>query len=322
LGVLCLGATLKEAKVAADLYEHTASVILKAESLGGYNPVTAADLFDVEYWSLEQAKLKLQKTSAAPLRRQIAVVTGAASGIGLATAEALLEQGAHVVLSDIDEERLQQAAKTLARFGSQIATQRTDVTDEQAIAKLLATTLDQFGGLDLVVSNAGNAPSGVLHSSAGAKALLQSLELNLLSHQKLAQQAAEIMIAQGTGGCLLFNASKSAFNPGPGFGPYAVPKAALVSLMKQYAIDLGPHKIRSNAINADRIHTRIFSDELLQSRAKARGVEVADYFKANLLSRETSARDVAEAFCYLASAHAVTGAVLPVDGGNPAAFPR
>lgn len=323
LGVLCLGKSLKEARIAGDIYTHTAGVIRNATSLGGYVPVSLPDLFDVEYWSLEQAKLKLQKVAAAPLLQHVALVTGAASGIGLATAEGLLAQGAHVMLSDVDEAKLSVALAPLAkRFGAQVASHIADIASESAVPTLLDKTVDAFGGLDIVVSNAGNAPSGQLHTAEGEQALLASLELNLLSHQRLAHHAAQLMIRQGTGGCLLFNASKSAFNPGPDFGPYAVPKAALVSLMKQYAIDLAKHGIRSNAINADRIRTAIFSPELLESRAKARGVPVDEYFKANLLHRETTAKDVADAFVFLACAKATTGAVLPVDGGNPAAFPR
>jgi NAD(P)-dependent dehydrogenase (short-subunit alcohol dehydrogenase family) len=138
----------------------------------------------------------------------------------------------------------------------------------------------------------------------------------------VAQSAAEVFVRQGIGGCLLFNASKSAFNPGPLFGPYAVAKAGLVALMKQYAIDLAPYGVRANAVNADRVRTGLFSTELLESRARARGVSPDAYFKANLLGRETLADDVARAFGYLATAGATTGAVLPVDGGNPAAFPR
>ena len=130
------------------------------------------------------------------------------------------------------------------------------------------------------------------------------------------------MLRQGIGGVLLFNASKSAFNPGPEFGPYAVPKAALVALMKQYAIDLGPHGIRAAAVNADRVRTDLFGHGVLEARARARGVSPDAYFQLNLLSRETTADDVAEAFCWLADARATTGAVVPVDGGNAAAFPR
>jgi NAD(P)-dependent dehydrogenase (short-subunit alcohol dehydrogenase family) len=116
--------------------------------------------------------------------------------------------------------------------------------------------------------------------------------------------------------------SKAAFNPGPSFGPYAVAKTALLALARQYAIDLGSRGIRSNAVNADRIRTKLFAGDVVAKRAQARGVSVDEYFKANLLAREVTAQDVAQAFAHLAQAHATTGCVVTVDGGNPAAFPR
>jgi NAD(P)-dependent dehydrogenase (short-subunit alcohol dehydrogenase family) len=179
-----------------------------------------------------------------------------------------------------------------------------------------------FGGLDVVVSNAGHASEGALHTAAGDRALRASLDLNLLAHQTVAAAAAEVMIAQGCGGALLFNASKSAFNQGKGFGPYAVAKAALVALMRQYAVDLGAHGIRANAVNADRVRTALFGGGMAESRAAARGVSVDAYFRDNLLGRETTADDVAGAFVWLATAEATTGCVITVDGGNAAAFPR
>lgn len=323
LGVLALGKTLKEARTAGDIYTHTAKVIDAAASMSGYQPVSHADLFDVEYWSLEQAKLKIVGTSAGALSRHIAVVTGAAQGIGRATAERLLGLGAHVVLSDIDAELLEGTRQELSeRYGLQVHACAGDVTREADVERLMDAAVDTFGGLDIVVSNAGDAPGGLLHTRAGHDGLLKSLDLNFLSHQRVARAAAERLLAQDLGGCLLFNASKSAFNPGAEFGPYAIPKAAVVALMRQYAIDLGAHGIRANAINADRIQTALFSPALVEARAKARGVSKDAYFKQNLLGRETTAVDVADAFAFLATAHATTGCVLTVDGGNAAAFPR
>ncbi|MCA9564076.1 MAG: SDR family oxidoreductase, partial [Myxococcales bacterium] len=129
-------------------------------------------------------------------------------------------------------------------------------------------------------------------------------------------------IEQGSGGCLVFNASKAAFAPGPEFGPYTVAKTALIGLMRQYAIDLGRLGIRANAVNADRVRTGLFGGGVLEQRAAARGLTADAYFRQNLLGRETEARDVAEAFVWLCSAEATTGTVITVDGGNPAAFPR
>jgi NAD(P)-dependent dehydrogenase (short-subunit alcohol dehydrogenase family) len=130
------------------------------------------------------------------------------------------------------------------------------------------------------------------------------------------------MKAQGRGGSLLFNASKAAWNPGPGFGPYAVAKAALVGLMRQYAIDGAKWSVRANAVNADRVRTALFAGGVAESRAAARGLAVDAYFRSNLLQREVMAEDVADAFVYLAGARATTGCVVTVDGGNPSAFPR
>jgi NAD(P)-dependent dehydrogenase (short-subunit alcohol dehydrogenase family) len=197
-----------------------------------------------------------------------------------------------------------------------------DVTKGADVDRAFHVGARAFGGVDLVVSNAGSAAEGKLETPEGEAALRASLELNLLSHMNVARSAAAAMKLHRRGGCLLFNASKSAFNQGPGFGPYAVPKAALVSLMRQYAVDLAGLGIRSNAVNADRIRTNIFAGGMVESRAKARGITVDEYFRANLLAREVLARDVAEAFSYLAQAQATTGCVITVDGGNAAAFPR
>jgi rhamnose utilization protein RhaD (predicted bifunctional aldolase and dehydrogenase)/NAD(P)-dependent dehydrogenase (short-subunit alcohol dehydrogenase family) len=321
-GAFSLGKTIDDARIAGDIYAHTASVISDAMALGRYQPVSMPDLFDVEYWSLEQAKLKQKKAPGGALATRVALVTGAARGIGRATAGHFLDAGAHVVVSDANDENLQSATKELEKkYGARVAAVRADVTQGSDVRALVRATVDAFGGLDLVVSNAGNAPSGLLHTDAGEEALRRSLELNFLSHQLVAHAAAEVMLAQGTGGCLLFNASKSAFNPGRDFGPYAVPKAAVVALMRQYAVDLGAQGIRSNAVNADRIHTALF-DGIVEARAKARGVSPDEYFRDNLLHRETTADDVARAFVYLATAEATTGAVVTVDGGNAAAFPR
>jgi rhamnose utilization protein RhaD (predicted bifunctional aldolase and dehydrogenase)/NAD(P)-dependent dehydrogenase (short-subunit alcohol dehydrogenase family) len=323
LGVLCVGKTLAEARIAGDVYRNTAGVIRDACAVGQYRPVSLADLFDVEYWSLEQAKLARKKAPAGSLARHVAVVTGAARGIGRAVAERFLAAGAHVLLSDVDAPALYETVANLERtFGPAAEGFAADVTDPARVRTLMNAAIAAFGGIDVVVSNAGNAPSGQLHTDAGREALASSFHLNFDSHQTVAAEATRVLLAQGTGGCLLFNASKSAFNPGPDFGPYAVPKAAVVALMRQYAVDYGPRGIRSNAINADRIHTSIFSDDLVERRAKARGVTPDQYFTQNLLGRETTAQDVADGFCYLATANATTGCVLTIDGGNAAAFPR
>jgi NAD(P)-dependent dehydrogenase (short-subunit alcohol dehydrogenase family) len=131
-----------------------------------------------------------------------------------------------------------------------------------------------------------------------------------------------IMLAQQTGGCLLFNVSKQALNPGADFGPYGVPKAATLALMRQYALDYGAAGIRANAVNADRIRGGLLTPEMIAARAKARGVSEADYMGGNLLGREVTAEDVAQAFLQLALSRNTTAAIATVDGGNIAAAPR
>lgn len=334
LGAIGLGKSRKDADIAADIAEHTAAIVLDAEALGGYEPASEIDLFDMEHWPLEQAKLT-KKDDAGALAAAVslpfgagfagktALVTGAASGIGLATAAMLLRAGAHVCLTDRDAALLasETAALDKEHPGRAFALV-LDVTSFAEAERAVQRAVVRFGGLDIVVSNAGAAAEGQLHTEAGDQALRSSLELNLIGHQNVARAAATTMIEQGTGGALLFNASKSAFNQGPDFGPYAVPKAALLALMRQYAVDLSRYGIRAGAVNADRIRTGLFTPAFIAARARARNVEPDEYFRANLLRRETTAADVAGAFIYLAAAEATTGCVITVDGGNAAAFPR
>jgi rhamnose utilization protein RhaD (predicted bifunctional aldolase and dehydrogenase)/NAD(P)-dependent dehydrogenase (short-subunit alcohol dehydrogenase family) len=334
LGALAIGRSRKDADIAADIAEHTAAIVLDAAALGSFEPASELDLFDMEHWSLEQAKLgkndDATSHAAAPslpfgggFEGKVALVTGAASGIGFATACMFLRAGAHVCFTDRDGALLASVTAALHKEhpGRVLATE-LDVTSFEDAERAIRRTVVRFGGLDIVVSNAGSASEGKLHTEAGDKALRSSLELNLLGHQNVVRAAAAVMIDQGRGGVLLFNASKSAFNQGPDFGPYAVPKTALLALMRQYAIDLASYGIRAGAVNADRIRTALFTPAFVEARAKARNVGVDEYFKANLLRRETTADDVAGAFVYLAAAEATTGCVITVDGGNAAAFPR
>jgi rhamnose utilization protein RhaD (predicted bifunctional aldolase and dehydrogenase)/NAD(P)-dependent dehydrogenase (short-subunit alcohol dehydrogenase family) len=314
LGLIAIGATPAAAKIAADIYEHTIAVISAAQAVGRYQALPEGDIFDMEYWSLEQAKLGKQKPKA--LAGKIVYVTGAARGIGAATARRLAAEGAVLYLVDREAEALATIARELSA-----ASEVVDVTDERAVRRSVEHAVSEHGGLDGVVSNAGIAPQGEI-ARASTQALEHSFAINFYAHHWVASAASEVMRRQGGGGFLLFNASKAAFNPGAGFGPYAVPKAALVALMKQYALELGPHGIRSNAVNADRVRTGLLDQSEIAARARARGLDGDGYYKANLLGREVSADDVAHAFVSLALAHSTTGSVLTVDGGNIAASPR
>ncbi len=307
LGLFGIGNSSKDAKIAADLAETTVAVVADAERLGRYECIPEPDIFDIEYWSLEQAKLGA--AAEKPLARRIVAVTGGGSGIGAATAAAFAREGAEVVVLDRDVSKVK---------GFAIA---CDVTDPKSVRAAFDKIAATYGGVDIVVSNAGAAWQGKI-GDVDEAILRQSFELNFWAHQSVAQNAVRIMKAQGLGGCLLFNASKQAVNPGADFGPYGLPKAATLFLSRQYALDYGAEGIRSNAVNADRIRSGLLTDEMIAQRSKARGLSEADYMGGNLLGLEVTADDVAQAFVSLAKAAKTTGAVITVDGGNIAAALR
>ncbi len=306
LGLFGVGNTSKDARIAADLAETTVEVVADAERLGTYECIPEPDIFDIEYWSLEQAKLGA--AAEKPLARRIVVVTGGASGIGAATAAAFAREGAEVVVLDRDVGKLKGAIAC-------------DVTNPSEVRAAFDTVAATYGGVDIVVSNAGAAWQGRI-GDVDDKTLRDSFELNFWAHQSVAQNAVRIMRAQGLGGCLLFNASKQAVNPGPDFGPYGLPKAATMFLSRQYALDHGGEGIRSNAVNADRIRSGLLTDQMIAERSKKRGLSETDYMGGNLLGLEVTAADVAQAFVALAKATKTTGAVVTVDGGNIAAALR
>jgi rhamnose utilization protein RhaD (predicted bifunctional aldolase and dehydrogenase)/NAD(P)-dependent dehydrogenase (short-subunit alcohol dehydrogenase family) len=316
LGLFGLGRTKRDAAIAADIAEEWMAVVGDAERIGHFESISEADMFDCEYWPLEQAKLGARNEP--PLAGQIVAVTGAAGAIGGATAKAFATAGAEVALLDLNLAAALEQAKTIG--GSPLAI-ACDVTGGGSVRAAFDQIAAHFGGVDIVVSNAGAAWQGRI-GDVDEDILRKSFELNFYGHQRVAQAAIKIMRAQGTGGCLLFNASKQAVNPGPNFGPYGIPKAALLALMRQYALDYGAEGIRANAVNADRIRSGLLTEEMIASRAKARGVSEKDYMSGNLLGREVTAEDVAQAFLHQALALKTTADVTTVDGGNIAAAMR
>ena len=196
-----------------------------------------------------------------------------------------------------------------------------DVTNKKSVENAFKQICKKFGGVDILISNAGNAPSGKI-GEVSDDLLRKSFEINFFSHQNCASEAVKIMKKQNINGCLLFNISKQSVNPGKNFGPYGLPKSALLSLCKQYALDYGSYGIRSNGVNADRIRSGLMTNKMIKSRAKARLVTTGDYMRGNLLLNEVKAEDVAKAFFHLATSKKTTGAVLAVDGGNIAASLR
>ena len=317
VGLFGAGKSIGDARIAADIAENTISVISDAEAIGSYQPVSDADMFEIEYWSLEQAKLG--KGAEPPLARHVVAVTGGASGIGEATAHAFAKQGAAVAILDLDED---QSRVVAAEIGSSSVAIVCDVTDRESVNAAFTEVCQVFGGLDILVSNAGAAWQGRI-GEVDDNELRASFELNFFAHQAVAQATVQIFRKQETGGVLLFNASKQAVNPGPDFGPYGLPKAATMFLSRQYALDYGAEGIRSNAVNADRIRTGMLDDELIAERSQARGLTPEAYLRGgNLLKCEVKADDVADAFVALALARKTTGAVVTVDGGNIAAALR
>jgi rhamnose utilization protein RhaD (predicted bifunctional aldolase and dehydrogenase)/NAD(P)-dependent dehydrogenase (short-subunit alcohol dehydrogenase family) len=316
LGLFGLGRSKKDARIAADLAESAIETITDAEAVGRFESISEADMFDCEYWSLEQAKLGAAKEL--PLAGQIAAITGGGGTIGTATAKAFAAAGAEIALLDVDEP----AACTAARaVGGAALAVHCDVTDAASVPAAFARVAEAFGGVDIVVSNAGAAWQGRI-GEVDEAILHKSFDLNFYGHQRVAQAAVRIMLAQGTGGCLLFNTSKQAINPGPSFGPYGLPKAATLFLARQYALDHGADGIRANAVNADRIRSGLLTEAMITERAKARGLSEAEYMSGNLLGREVTAEDVAQAFLAQALALKTTADVTTVDGGNIAAALR
>jgi rhamnose utilization protein RhaD (predicted bifunctional aldolase and dehydrogenase)/NAD(P)-dependent dehydrogenase (short-subunit alcohol dehydrogenase family) len=316
LGLFGLGRSKREASIAADLAEAAVETVTSAEAIGQFDSIGETDMFDCEYWSLEQAKLGSAKEL--PLAGQVAVVTGAGGAIGAATAKAFAGAGAEVALLDVNLHAAQECVKAIG--GAALAV-RCDVMDAASVRAAFDSVVAAFGGVDITVSNAGAAWQGPI-GEVDEAVLRESFELNLYGHQRVAQNAVRIMRAQGTGGCLLFNVSKQAVNPGPNFGPYGLPKAATLFLVRQYAVDYGAEGIRANAVNADRIRSGLLTDELIASRSKARGLSERNYMAGNLLGREVIADDVAQAFLHQSLELKTTGDITTVDGGNIAAALR
>jgi NAD(P)-dependent dehydrogenase (short-subunit alcohol dehydrogenase family) len=316
LGLFGLGRTKKDAVIAADIAEAWIEGVGGAEAIGKFESISEAEMFDCEYWPLEQAKLGKRK--ALPFEGQIAAVTGAGGAIGAATAKAFAAAGAEVALLDVNLTAAREQAKALSPYALAF---ECDVTDAGSVDAAFGKIAAHFGGVDIVVSNAGAAWQGRI-GEVDEDVLHKSFELNFYGHQRVAQAAVKIMLAQRTGGCLLFNVSKQAVNPGRDFGPYGIPKAAALALMRQYALDYGADGIRANAVNADRIRSGLLTPDMIASRSKARGLSEKDYMSGNLLGREVTAEDVAQAFLHQALELKTTADVTTVDGGNIAAAMR
>ncbi|HTB23086.1 MAG TPA: bifunctional rhamnulose-1-phosphate aldolase/short-chain dehydrogenase [bacterium] len=329
LGVLTTGKDPKTALIASDIFRHSRWVRTHAAALESYTSISLKQIGDFEYWPLENFKLTLAPPEK-ELSRRVVLVTGAGRGIGKACALRLAEAGACVAALDRDAASVGRVAEEIkaAQGPGRALALTADITDEGAVAAAFDSVLRQWGGLDMLVNNAGIARTGAVEKLS-LKDWRDSLEVNATGHFLVAREAVKIMKAQGLGGSMVFVSSKNVLSPGKDFSAYSASKAAQTQLAKVLALELAPFAIRVNSVTPD----GVFEDSGLwesigPSRAKAQDIAAADlkdfYVQRNLLRLEVRPRDVAEAVLFLLSERSsrTTGTLLPVDGGLKDAFPR
>lgn len=311
-GVCTIGRTAKEAAIAGDIYQHTMEIIQRAALLGGWAALPAADIFDVEYWDLEQAKLR-SAGQPAVFAGEVAVVTGAASGIGKACVESLLRRGAAVVGLDLNP-----AITTLYRRPD-FCGLACDLTQEAAIGAALEAAVRQFGGLDLLVLNAGIFPPGAPIAEMAPDLWRKVMGINLDANFLLMREAHPLLKLAPNGGRVVVIGSKNVPAPGPGAAAYSASKAAVNQLARVAALEWGKDRIRINSLHPNMVFdTALWTPEILASRAKHYGLTVAEYKTNNVLRTEVSSRDVAELAAEMCGPlfAKTTAAQVPVDGGN------
>jgi rhamnose utilization protein RhaD (predicted bifunctional aldolase and dehydrogenase)/NAD(P)-dependent dehydrogenase (short-subunit alcohol dehydrogenase family) len=311
-GLGCVGRSVKDAAIVRDVYAHTIDVILAATALGGYRALPERDIFDVEYWDLEQAKLK--KSGAPPaFAGEVALVTGAASGIGKACVDSLLQRGAAVIALDINAD----IASMFAR--PDVLGLPCDVTAPAQISRALDLGVRRFGGLDLLVLNAGIFPGGTRVAALADEEWRRVMQVNLDANLALLRETHPLLKLAVRGGRVVVIGSKNVPAPGPGAAAYSASKAALTQLARVVALEWGADGIRINTLHPNAVFdTGVWSDEVLAARARHYGLSVAEYKVNNVLKVEVFSRDVAELAAEMCGPlfDKTTGAQIPVDGGN------
>jgi rhamnose utilization protein RhaD (predicted bifunctional aldolase and dehydrogenase)/NAD(P)-dependent dehydrogenase (short-subunit alcohol dehydrogenase family) len=313
VGLCAIGRTAGEARIVHDLYAHTIEVILRASALGGYRALPEKDIFDVEYWDLEQAKLR--KAGQPPIfAGEVVLITGAASGIGKACVEAFASRGAAVVALDLNEEVVSTGAARPGYLG--IA---GDVSSRGALERALDQAVQAFGGVDMLVLNAG---------VFGATRRIEELTdeewrnvnaINVDANLGLARAAYPLLKRAPRGGRVVVVGSRNVAAPGPGAAAYSASKAALAQLARVAALEWGPDRIRVNMVHPDAVFdTGLWTEEVLASRAAQYGMSVAEYRTRNVLKTEVGSADVAALVAEMCGPlfAKTTGAQVPVDGGN------
>jgi rhamnose utilization protein RhaD (predicted bifunctional aldolase and dehydrogenase)/NAD(P)-dependent dehydrogenase (short-subunit alcohol dehydrogenase family) len=312
LGLATVGRSAREARIVQDLYSHTIDVILRATALGGYQALPEKDIFDVEYWDLEQAKLK--KSGNAPVfAGEVALVTGAASGIGKACVASFLKRGAAVIGLDLNPD-----VRTLHQRPDFLGLE-CDVTSRAAVTVALETAVRAFGGLDLLVLNAGIFPGATRVEALSDDAWRQVMNVNLDSNLLLLRECHPLLRLAPKGGRVTVIGSKNVPAPGPGAAAYSASKAALTQLARVTALEWGRERIRVNVLHPNAVFdTGLWTDEVLESRAKSYGMSVSEYKTNNVLKVEVKSSDVGELAAELCSPlfDKTTGLQIPIDGGN------
>ena len=312
LGFAAVGRTAKDTGIVEELYDHTIDVILRAEALGGWRALDARHTFDIEYWDLEQAKLR--KAGSPPaFSGEVALVTGAASGIGKACVESFLKRGAAVVALDRNP-----AIETLWKR-SDVLGIACDLTDANAIQAALDAAVRRYGGVDMLVLNAGIFPSSQPIASIAAESWRSAMAVNVEANLLVMQACHALLKLAPRGGRVVVIGSKNVPAPGPGAAAYSASKAALNQLARVAALEWAKDGIRINSLHPNQVFdTALWTEEVLASRAKAYNMTVEQYKKNNLLRTEVSSKDVAELAAEMCGAlfAKTTAAQVPVDGGN------
>ncbi len=311
-GLAAAGRTAKDAAIVAEIYDHTMDVILRAEALGGFQALPSKDIFDVEYWDLEQAKLK-KGGKPAPFAGEIALVTGAASGIGKAAVAAFLARGAAVVGLDLDA-KIESLHSRTDFLGL-----RCDVTDETQVRSALEQAALAFGGLDMLVLNAGVFPASRRIADLPTDEWRRAMTVNLDANLVLMRACHPFLKLAPRGGRVVVIGSKNVPAPGPGASAYSASKAALNQLARIAALEWGADRIRVNTVHPNAVFdTGLWTEEILTQRAKQYSMTVEQYKTNNVLKTEVGSRDVAELAAEMCGPlfAKTTGAQVPVDGGN------
>ena len=312
-GLVSAGRSARDTQIVEDIYLHTQDIILRAEKLGGYQALGEAPLFSMEYWDLEQAKLKKAGAPKA-FAGEVALVTGAASGIGKACVQAFLNRGAAVVGVDINP-----AVETLFGSRADYLGITADLTSTQDIRRVIEQTLRRYGGLDMLVLNAGIFPGGKKIGALTDGEWRKVMAVNLDANLAIMREAHPLLKAAPRYGRVVVIGSKNVPAPGPGAAAYSASKAALTQLARVAALEWGADAIRINLVHPNAVFdTGIWTEDVLAQRAAHYGMTVDEYKRNNVLHEEVTSQDVAELTAEMCGVlfSKITGAQIPIDGGN------